>query len=236
MAAEPSDDFFDEPYANRMEKRPKKFSHGNQEGYDEDGVLRRRNGEEMSLSPKQIRTRARRRAARKHQPKMFAAELVAYGYKPLEEWDMEELAAGKPKDANGHLRPGPGPKWLTRDIQERSLEIFKDRIRGEMREHTVAAVKTLRKLMDSEEEDERGKPIVPASAKIDVAKFLVEHLIGKPTQPVQADVSVKLQGILASVLVQPDQLTGAYVPSSSHRPVEGADVVDAEIVDEEEDD
>ena len=100
-----------------------------------------------------------------------------------------------------------------------------------MQSHTVLAMNTIRDLLLSDDEDDKGKPIVPAGVKADLSKFLIEHLIGKPTQPIEADVNVKLQGILAAVMVQPDQLSaGAYQLSAGHRVIEGT------VVEDEEDD
>jgi hypothetical protein len=185
---------------------------------------RKRKQGEKSLSPKQIRARARRNGGLDN---VTMKEREALAGKPMEEWDLEELARGRPRDKNGNFSGRP-PTWITREMHEKSIELFKDMVRTDMRSHTKLAMDTLKDILEDNDIDEKGKPTTPASVKVDVAKFLIEHLVGKPTQPVQADINVKLQGILGAVLVQPDQLTGGYMPSSSHREVEGSIVEDDE--------
>jgi hypothetical protein len=77
------------------------------------------------LTPKQIRARARRRAKR---AEMMSEEEFQALYKPVDEWDLEELSRGRPRNAKGEFR-GPAPKWITRDIHERAMERFKAAIR-----------------------------------------------------------------------------------------------------------
>lgn len=183
---------------------------------------------EKSMSPKQIRARARRNGGLE---KASDEEKKALLSKPLEQWDLEELARGRPRDKNGQFR-GPAPQWISREIHEKALDLFKDSVRTNMRSLTVKSLEVLEDILENDELDEKGKPAVPAGTKVDIAKFLVEHLIGKPTQPIQQDISLKLQGILGAVLVQPEALeAGGLVPSSSHR-----DVVEGEVVEDEEDD
>lgn len=160
------------------------------------------------LTPKQIRARARRRAAKtskqaRNQPIMSEVEFEAL-YKPIEEWDIEELAHGRPRDHNGAFS-GLKPKWVTREVHERAMEAFQMAIRTGMNRLTPDALSTLQWVIENDERDERGKPIVPASAKNQAAMFLVEHVVGKPKQRVEQDISVKLQGILGSVMVNPNQ-------------------------------
>lgn len=179
-----------------------------------------------SLSKKQVRARARRNPDRPLDKK----EVEALMGKPIDEWDLEELAAGRPKDKNGRFS-GPPPKWVTREIHEQAIERFKGMVRTDMRSLTVKALDVLGNILTDDEVDEKGRPLVSAGEKRQTAQFLIEHLIGKPTQPIETDISIKLQGILGAVLVQPSEMeAGRYVPSSSHRVVEGS------VVDDEEDD
>jgi hypothetical protein len=177
------------------------------------------------MDPKQIRARARRKGGMQT---LTEQERKAMAGKPVEEWDLEELARGRPRNKSGGWE-GPPPKWITAEMHEKSIQLFKNMIRTDMRSHTVLAMNTLKDILENDEVDDKGRPTVPAATKVDVAKFLIEHLVGKPTQPIQADISLKLQGILGNVLVTPDQL-GGYQPASSHRQIEG------ELVVEEDDD
>lgn len=179
------------------------------------------------LTPKQIRARARRRGGLEF---ITAAERKALVRKPVEDWDLEELAKGRPKDKNGNFSGAP-PGWITREVHERAMDRFREMVRTDMQSHTVIALNTIKEMLEDESEDDKGKPIVPAGVKADLAKFLIEHLLGKPKQPVEADINIKLQGILGAVLVQPSEImAGGYEPSASHR------VIDGEVVSEVEED
>lgn len=147
-------------------------------------------GRPKSMSKKQIRARARR-----HQ-KISEAELDKL-YKPVEEWDEEELARGRPRASDGTFR-GQSPSWITRQLHEEAMARFKGIVEGKMRERTVDAMKTVHWILSNEDVDEKGKPIIPASTKLDAAKFLIEHAVGKPTQRQEVDISVRLQALLAT--------------------------------------
>lgn len=154
-------------------------------------------------------------------------------FKPVEDWDLEELARGRPRDAKGRFR-GAAPKYISREIHERSMERFKGAIKSKMQEHTVDALGTIHWILSNEDVDERGKPIIPAGAKLDAAKFLLEHTVGKPTQRVEADLSVKLQAILGTVMVNPAQAlmdeayTVGHLPGVTMPMATADDILDAE--------
>jgi hypothetical protein len=84
----------------------------------------------------------------------------------------------------------------------------------------------LAKLMASAEVDADGRPLVPASVKADIAKFLVEQRVGKAKVSVEVD-SPKVWDFL-------QQFSGGLVrrDGSSYRPVRGQ-VIDAEPDDDE---
>lgn len=160
------------------------------------------------LTPKQIRARARRRAARgskasKRNGIMTEVEFETL-YKPIDEWDLEELIRGRPRDSDGGFR-GTKPQWVTREIHEKAMERFQMAVKTEMGVQGITALETLQWVLQDDRLDERGKPLVPASAKNQAAMFLLEHIVGKPKQHVQQDISVKLQGILGSVMVNPNE-------------------------------
>lgn len=160
------------------------------------------NAEGKLLTRKQIRARARRAATKKNRPMMSEIEFEAL-YKPIEEWDLEELARGRPRDVDGGFR-GRKPGWITREVHERAMEQFQSAIKTEMGAQGITALDTIRYILNNEETDERGKPIVPAAAKLQASTFILEHVVGKPKQQVQQDISVKLQGILGTVMVNPN--------------------------------
>jgi hypothetical protein len=165
---------------------------------------------ELSMEPKAIRNRTRRRG------KITQKEFNAL-YKPIEEWDEEELARGRPRAADGSFR-GASPQWLTREMHEKAMERFKSIIGGRMRQEAVSAIGVVSNLLNSTETDDKGKPVVPPSVQLQAAQWLVEHIVGKPTQRTETDISVKLQAVLAQAMiggVQPEQsgqVTGLGTP------------------------
>lgn len=164
-----------------------------------------RTGDGKLLTPKQIRARARRKMARSE--RLSDQEMEYLYQKPIDEWDNEELARGRPRGKDGRFG-GPKPKWINAQVHEEAMERFAGIVKSEMNATTVDALQVLRDIMANEETDDKGKPLVPASTKVDAAKFLIEHVIGKPKQRIESDVSVKLQGILAQVMVNPADALG----------------------------
>lgn len=172
-----------------------------------------------SMSPKQIRARARRKQ------KMLEKELDEL-YKPVEEWDAEELARGRPRDRNGGWS-GSTPAYVTRAFHEQIIKRFQVVVREEMNKHTIEALEVMRKVLTDETVDLRGKPLVSPATKLQAATYLLDHVVGKPTQRVEQDISVKLQGLLGTVMVTP---TGELAQGS--QPL--SDIVDAEVVDDDD--
>lgn len=212
-------------------------------------ITRPRSSEGQSLTGKQIRARARRRIAkdgtstRRKPPIVLTEEEFNALYKPIEEWDLQELARGRPRNASGNFH-GRSPSWVTRQVFEAAQERFKQLIKLELNDQTVTALDTLQWIMRNDDVDEKGKPMVPASAKLDAAKFLIEHTVGKPKQEVQNDISVRLEGILGVVMANPNEALASgvagghtphaiepaykvgYFPGFSQENVEDADLVD----------
>lgn len=160
--------------------------------------------EEAKKKAKQERAR-QRRALRTGVTKILE-------YKPLDEWDDEELARGRPRGPSGTFQ-GVAPNWVARAVHEEAIRRFTDITQANLRAIIPKAIRTVEYILDNDEVDEKGKPYVPMSTKLDAAKWVVEHLVGKPTQRVEADISVRLQGLLANVLVQPDEAGHRLQPS-----------------------
>lgn len=172
------------------------------------------NEEGKLLTPKQIRARARRRAARDAKGKLgkkksviSQAEFEAL-YKPVSEWDLQELAKGRPRNSKGNFS-GRTPDWITPDVQEQAIGRFTDAIKGRMNELTIRGMDTIQWILEDNREDSKGRPVVPASTKLQAAQLMMEHLVGKPKQRIEQDISVKLQAILGSVMVNPNQALAA---------------------------
>jgi hypothetical protein len=166
-----------------------------------------------SASQKQIRQRARRKLR-----KLTPEEQETLWGKDIQHWDAEELARGRPRDKNG-LFQGKAPGFISRQMHEEIISRFEQIVRQEMNGHTVDALKILGMILNDTKTDNKGRPIVPATAKLDAAKFLIEHIIGKPKQRVESDISVKLQGILGHAIANPVQAndgTTSYQLASSY--------------------
>jgi hypothetical protein len=161
--------------------------------------------------------------------------------KPIEDWDMDELAHGRPRNSKGTFS-GPKPKWINAAVHEQSMERYTAAVKTDMRATTVDALGAIRWIIQNEEVDDKGKLIVPPSTKLEASKFLLEHIVGKPTQRIEADVSVKLQAILGQVLVNPNDILGGTPDdgySLGHMPgitmplavaADDDDIIDAEEV------
>lgn len=151
---------------------------------------------------KALRTQARRQEKK-------AEEIMEHLYKPLDEWDNEELARGRPRARDGSFS-GPKPKWISLKVHEEAMRRFQDIVKGEMRAGTAGAIKLIQEIVENDDlvYDDEGQPIrhlVSQNTKLQAAMFLIEHLIGKPTQQVKGDISLQVQSILAGAVVNPDE-------------------------------
>lgn len=147
---------------------------------------------------KQLRARARR--AQKTKKIRQLEKAISETYKPITEWDDEELARGRPRCVDGTFR-GPAPSYITRDVHEEAISRFKDVASSDLRALVPTALMTVKMLLESEATDDKDHPLVPPSVKLQAAQWVVEHLVGKPTQRTEMDISVKLQAVLAGVMV-----------------------------------
>lgn len=145
-------------------------------------------------------------------------------YKPIEEWDMEELARGRPRNRAGTFT-GPNPSWLTPLLIKEAKDRLRVLTRDEIAVFSGDAVRTIHRLITSEDVDDDGKPIVSAAVKLNAATYLLDQTIGKATNPVEVTGNVQLQHLMASVLVNEDG-------TESHPVINGEVVED----DDEEDD
>lgn len=142
-------------------------------------------------------------------------------YKPVEEWDMEELAKGRPRAVNGTWA-GSTPKWITPAIRDEAQRRLQTMGRSMLREQLFDAVKVVANLATDDETDDDGKPLVPASVRLQAATYLIDQVLGKPTAKVELDAGQNLKDMLAGALVLPG---GA-----------SATVIEGELVNDEEDD
>jgi hypothetical protein len=127
-----------------------------------------------------------------------------YG-KPVGEWDDLELAHGRPRNKSGNFT-GPAPEWLTPLIAEEAQRRFRQALKSKTNVVSINAVKVLEALMleDGTTEDDRGRiwHRVAPGVRADVAKYLLDQVIGRATQPVDVNANVKLIGLLGNVIQQ----------------------------------
>lgn len=168
-----------------------------------------------SDAKKQIRRRIRR-AKKIASPEDM---ILLYDGKRLEDWDFEELARGRPRAKDGTFK-GVKPAWIDATLHEQIIQRFETIVKETMNAHTVGALDVVNKILENEEVDEKGRPRVAAGTKLEASKFLIEHVLGKPKQRTETDISVKLQGILGHAIVNPSDdgsyaLTSGYVEAPS---------------------
>lgn len=150
---------------------------------------------ELSTKPQAARARMRRSGNKLDRD----MKILADSRKPVEEWDMEELARGRPKDADGHFRGAP-PKWITPIVlgeAKRRLGVESYRL---LSGHITDAINVMHKLMMSTERDADGKPIVDARTRMQAAMFIIEQVMGKAKARVEVDTNDNTRTFLAGAL------------------------------------
>lgn len=159
-----------------------------------------------------IRRNARHRARRAGAK--LERELEIIYEKPLDEWDLEELARGRPRARNGTWAGG-SPRWLTPAIREESQKRFQEMARGQLVGHLEAAISVVGELATCDEVDERGNFIVPASVRLSAATYVIDQILGRATAKVEHDVTDKFGAFLAGAMVLEDG-------EDAHPVIEGA--------------
>lgn len=183
---------------------------------------------------KQARARARRALKRGTRLQEDAREVLG---KPVEEWDMEELARGRPRAADGSFRGKPSA-YVTRELHERALVRFKDLVRSDMNARAVDALHAIGMMINSEDVDRRGRLVVAPMVRLQAAQWLVDHVIGKPRQPIDEDISVRLEALLGVAMVHPDQAGGFGMSHQGSRlpQLEGTVIAETWVGVEDDDD
>lgn len=184
----------------------------------------------LSMKPEHIRNRlrrARKTAEKTGDDSVLRWELQRYhevtGFKPVEDWDLEELAHGRPRGPSGTFR-GPSPKWITADVAREAKKRLHGHTFGKMGAQVDLAIKTIYNLMTSEEVDDKGKPIVDARTKLAAAQFILEHVVGKPEKIISLDVTDHVRQVIASAIVLDSG------QEDSHLVIEGDIVEDEELM------
>jgi hypothetical protein len=175
----------------------------------------------LSTNPAHIRARLRRQNSTLNRDLELYAQHS--GFKPVAEWDLIELAKGRPRNKDGAFR-GPSPKWLTFEIAQEAKKRLLDETFGELAQYATRAVKVIYDLMLSDAVDDNGKPVVDAKTRLAAATFIVEHIIGKPKAVVELEATDFTRQALASAIVLDDGL-----------PQDPEIVLEGEIVEDDDD-
>lgn len=179
------------------------------------------NGKEKSTRKPAVQARIRRTKKRADE---LPAELENLGWKPVSEWDLEELARGRPKKADGTFG-SKAPSWITPAILDEARKRHRQLIADDLRAYSHDALQVMHTLMMDDEVDGKGKPMTSASVRLDAAKYIVNQAIGLPVAKVDVQANVQLQGLLSAVVVNPDG-TPSYP---------GVDMaIDGEVVDDDD--
>lgn len=163
---------------------------------------------ELSQKPAAVRSRLRKGS------KNIQRDLDMLYQKPVDEWDFEELQKGRPRGEDGHFTRGARPTWITPAIIQQVRARLKEMTKDDLSKHVGAALSCLGDLMSDDSCDDNGRPITPANVKLQAAIYVLDQVIGKPTQAVEARVNTTLEGMLARVMVNPDG-------SDAHPVIEG---------------
>lgn len=154
-------------------------------------------GKALSTKPEHIRKRIRNRTT----PLARDVDMLANAVKPVEEWDMEELARGRPRDVDGAFRGRP-PKWITPAIRSEAARRLKVEAHVLLSGHISDAIKVIADLMLNAEDDR---------IRFQAATFIVEHVVGKARQSVDLELGEGARGFLAKAVATRSKATGELV-------------------------
>lgn len=154
---------------------------------------RRKPPEELCQRPDQIRRRIRRKTDKVADEVDYYIKTVYQ--KPIDEWDWEELARGRPRNSRGNFA-GMAPKWITPLVIKEARHRLINGIYGDLGESAKYALQTLRRLVTDGQVDDR--------VALDAAKYIIDHLIGKPKAMVSVDASDNVRQFLAKAIVLDD--------------------------------
>lgn len=146
---------------------------------------------------------ARHRARRKVAKADISAEIAAMYDKPIEEWDDEEITRGRPRGRDGTFR-GRSPAYLAPTLMVERQRRLRQLMSDDLGTYAADALRVIHSVMMDDRCDDEGKSIVPASVRVDAAKYLVDQFIGKAKVSVDVNEHNPLMDLMAGVLVNPD--------------------------------
>jgi len=164
---------------------------------------RSKDPETLSVKPAQIRRRLRRNVGTKHHKEDLELLIRHAGFKPIEEWDLEELARGMPKNKRGRFSGKP-PTWITPDIMREAKKRLLAHTNALIGEQVDKAMEVIVGLMTDETVDDKGRPCVDAATKLKCAQFIIEHVKGKATTILELESTDVVRQAIASAIVLDD--------------------------------
>lgn len=183
----------------------------------------------LSDKPSQIKNRlkrARKRAEKTGDDTDYQWEFNRLketgGIKPIEDWDLAELAHGMPRHSDGKFR-GVRPSWITPEVTREIKKRLYNETFAMIGSNADLAVQTIIKLMTSDEVDFRGKPLVDARTRLDAAKYVIDHILGKAEKIVTFDATDGVREMFAAAIVLEDGFP------QGHLEIEGEVVEDTEL-------
>jgi hypothetical protein len=154
---------------------------------------RQRDPKTMSHDPAQMRRRIRRKAG--YADREIEHYLETVYEKPIDQWDWEELARGRPRSKRGDFS-GYSAKWLTPLVVKEARRRLVEGIYGDLGTSAQFAVQTLQRLVSDGEVDDR--------VALEAAKYILDHILGKPKALVEIDASDNVRQFLANAIVLDD--------------------------------
>ena len=140
--------------------------------------------------------------------------------KPIEEWDFEELQAGRPRDPDtGKInRRMKRPRWISPAMLVEAQKRLRTMTATELGTYTGAAIEVMVDLMQSSRMDK---------VKFEAAKYVLDQVMGMPTQRTEITAEVSVSTFLADVMENPD---GTRVS------IEDGEILDVPYDEDDEDD
>lgn len=178
-------------------------------------------GEPLAVSREQIKRRlmrSKRGDKRERDMRLYVEHVLG---KPIEQWDLEELARGKVRNKNGRFTGGPRFQHISPLLDKEIANRLRHMALREIQGNVYTAIDVLIDLMKYSDKDD---------IKLKAALVVIEYTLGTPQQNINlAGDAGAVAATLAKALVMPGGVTNA------HPVIEGSVVKDSEGDEEEGD-
>jgi len=178
-------------------------------------------GEPLAISREQIKRRlmrSKRGDKRERDMRLYVEHVLG---KPIEQWDLEELARGKVRNRNGRFTGGPRFQHISPLLDKEIANRLRHMALREIQGNVYTAIEVITDLMLHSERDE---------IKFKCAQLVLEYTLGTPQQNINlAGDAGAVAATLAKALVMPG---GA----PAHPIIDGSVVAEEDEGDDLEDD